>query len=264
MSDKYLNESVAAYNKRAWDTLARSGNQWTIPVSPEIIADARKGKLSIVLTPTIPVPAAWFGDLKGKRVLGLASAGGQQGPCLAAAGANVTIIDNSPEQLARDRSVAEREGLSIQLVEGDMRDLSVFADGSFDLVFHPVSNGFVPDVRPVWREAFRVLKPGGELLAGFANPVLYMLDLAKEREGIVQLKYKLPFSSTEQAGDPEIIKLREAGEPLDFGHTLDDQIGGQTDVGFQIIGFYEDGWGEESSPLYALMKAFIATRSRKP
>lgn len=264
MSGKYLYESVAAYNKRAWDTLARSGNQWTIPVSPEVIADARKGKLCLVLTPTIPVPMTWFGDLKGKRVLGLASAGGQQGPCLAAAGADVTIIDNSPEQLARDRHVAEREGLSIRLVEGDMRDLSAFADGSFDLVFHPVSNGFVPDVRPVWREAFRVLKPGGELLAGFANPVLYMLDLAKEREGIVQLKYKLPFSSTEQAGDPEIIKLREAGEPLDFGHTLDDQIGGQTDVGFQIIGFYEDGWGEERSPLYALMKAFIATRSRKP
>jgi SAM-dependent methyltransferase len=257
-------DDVAAYNKTAWDTLARSGNQWTLPVSPEVIAEARKGKLDIVLTPTIPVPRSWFGELKGKRVLGLASAGGQQGPCLAAAGAVVTVIDNSPEQLARDRLVAEREGLSITLVEGDMRDLSAFADGSFDLVFHPVSNGFVPEVRPVWREAYRVLKPGGELLAGFANPVLYMLDLEREREGIVQLKYKLPFSSTQQAHDPEIIKLREAGEPLDFGHTLDDQIGGQTDVGFHIVGFYEDGWGAERSPLYALMKSFMATRARKP
>ncbi|MEQ1753514.1 MAG: class I SAM-dependent methyltransferase [Micropepsaceae bacterium] len=264
MSDQYGGETIAAYNKRAWDTLARSGNQWTIPVSPEVIADARQGTLSVVLTPTIPVPAAWLGELKGKRVLGLASAGGQQGPCLAAAGADVTVFDNSPEQLARDRMVAEREGLSIRLVEGDMRDLSCFADASFDLVFHPVSNGFVPNVRPVWLEAFRVLKPGGEMLAGFANPVLYMLDLAKERDGIVQLKYKLPFSSTEQADDPEIIKLREAGEPLDFGHTLDDQLGGQIDAGFHIVGFYEDGWGVERSPLYGLMKSFIATRSRKP
>lgn len=264
MNDDFEGETVAAYNKRAWDKLARSGNQWTIPVSPEEIAQARQGIVSVVLTPKLPVPQSWLGNLKGKKVLGLASAGGQQCPRFAAAGAEVTVIDNSPEQLARDRLVAEREGLSITLIEGDMRDLSRLADNSFDLVFHPVSNGFVPNVRPVWNEAFRVLKPGGELLSGFANPVIYMLDLEKEREGIVQLKYTLPFSSTEQAHDPEIIKLREAGEPLDFGHTLDDQIGGQIDAGFHIVGFYEDGWGGERSPLYALMKGFLATRARKP
>lgn len=257
-------DGVAAFNKKAWDALARSGNPWTLPVSPDVIADARRGKLSLVLTPTKPVPAAWLGDLKGKIVLGLASGGGQQGPCLAAAGAEVTIFDNSPEQLSRDRLVAEREGLSIRLVEGDMKDLSCFGDDTFDLIFHPCSNGFVPDVRPVWREAYRVLKPGGDMLAGFANPIVYMPDLAREREGVVELKYKLPFSSIASAEDPEIRTLREAGEPLDFGHTLEDQIGGQTDAGFHIISLFEDGWGAERSPLYALMNCYIATRARKP
>ncbi len=58
-----------------------------------------------------------------------------------------------------------------------MRDLSAFADESFDLVFHPVSNLFVPEVRPVWNEAFRVLRRGGSLLAGFLNPAVYIFDL---------------------------------------------------------------------------------------
>ena len=90
----------------------------------------------------------------------LASGGGQQGPILAAAGADVTVFDNSPRQLEQDRYVADRDGLHLQTVEGDMRDLSCFPDESFDLIVHPVSNVFVPDVKPVWREAYRVLKPG--------------------------------------------------------------------------------------------------------
>lgn len=261
---KTVLDDVTGYNKQAWDGLARKGNEWTLPVSAEVVQAARLGHLSVLLTPTKPVPAAWLGDLRGKRVLGLASAGGQQGPCLSAAGAEVTIFDNSPEQLSRDRLVADREGLSIRTVEGDMKDLSVFAGGSFDMIFHPCSNCFVPDVRPVWREAYRVLRPGGELLAGFSNPVVFMVDLAREREGVVELKYKAPFNSVESADDPEIRKLRESGEPLDFGHTLQDQIGGQTDVGFHIVSMFEDGWGPDRSPLFALMNCYIATRARKP
>ncbi len=98
---------------------------------------------------------------------------------LAAAGARVTVLDNSPRQLTQDRFVADREHLALQLVEGDMADLSQFASESFDLVFHPVSNCFVPDVRPIWREAFRVLRPGGRLVAGFLNPLVYLSTSTK-------------------------------------------------------------------------------------
>ena len=87
----------------------------------------------------------------GLDVLCLASGGGQQGPVLAAAGATVTVLDNSPRQLERDAEVAARDGLALRTVLGDMRDLSAFADASFDLVFHPVSNVFCPDLAPVWR-----------------------------------------------------------------------------------------------------------------
>ena len=137
---------VRAYNREAWNRRGGQGQtggrcRWARRSSPP-----RAGASGAWCSPRAsPCPAQWFGELKGKEVLGLASAGGQQGPVLAAAGARVTIFDNSPAQLGQDRLVAEREGLAIRLVEGDMRDLSVFPDGSFDLIFHPCSNCFVDE-----------------------------------------------------------------------------------------------------------------------
>ena len=57
--------------------------------------------------------------------------------------------------------MAEREALTLQTVEGDAADLYMFADESFDLVFNPCSTVFMPDVRAVWMEAYRVLRHGG-------------------------------------------------------------------------------------------------------
>src|SRR4051794_27576814 len=121
------------YNRKAWDARAAKGNRWTAPVSADEIAAARRGDWHVVLTPTRPVPRAWFGELKGRDVLCLASGGGQQGPILAAAGARVEVLDLSPAQVQRDRAVGEREGLSLTAVEGDMRDLSRFSNETFDL-----------------------------------------------------------------------------------------------------------------------------------
>jgi SAM-dependent methyltransferase len=175
-------EDILVYNRQAWDRQVGRGNPWTVPVTSEAVARARIGDWSIVLTPIKPVPSEWFPLLVGLDVLCLASGGGQQGPILAAAGANVTVFDNSPTQLAQDRLVAERDGLVIETVQGDMADLSVFPGCRFDLIVHPVSNVFIPDVKPVWREAFRVLKPGGVLLSGFMNPVHFLFeDFALER-----------------------------------------------------------------------------------
>jgi 2-polyprenyl-3-methyl-5-hydroxy-6-metoxy-1,4-benzoquinol methylase len=144
------------YNRDAWNHQVAKGNRWTVPVGPDEVAAARQGDWQIVLTPTQPVPRSWFPPLAGLEVLCLASGGGQQGPILAAAGANVTVLDASPAQLEQDRRVADREGLELRTVQGDMADLLFPAD-RFALIFHPCSNGFVPDVRPVWREACRVL-----------------------------------------------------------------------------------------------------------
>jgi SAM-dependent methyltransferase len=253
---------VREYNRRAWDRRVESGNRWTVPVGPEVIAAARRGDWHILLTPIKRVPRDWFPPLAGLDVLCLASGGGQQGPVLAAAGAKVTVFDNSPAQLAQDRMVAERDGLALETVEGDMRDLSCFPAGQFGLIIHPCSNAFVPDVRPVWREAARVLRPGGVLLAGFTNPVLYLFDDAKMGRGEFEVRYKIPYSDLTSLTDEERRRYVEGDEPLSFGHTLADQIGGQLDAGLVLTGFYEDG-GEDWK-LTEYIACFAATRAVKP
>ena len=87
---------IRSHNRTAWDKAVEEKSPWSIPVTPEVTAAARLGEWHIILTPTIPVPRAWFpDDLHGVEVLCLASGGGQQGPVLAAAGATVTVFDNS-------------------------------------------------------------------------------------------------------------------------------------------------------------------------
>ncbi|MGH9901142.1 MAG: class I SAM-dependent methyltransferase [Pyrinomonadaceae bacterium] len=253
---------VREYNRAAWDKAVEGGDQWTVPVSAAVIEAARRGEWEILLTETKPAPRAWFPDLKNLDVLCLASGGGQQAPVLAAAGARVTVFDNSPKQLAQDRFVAERDSLALRTVEGNMADLAAFADESFDLIFHPVSNLFAPDVRPVWRAAYRVLRRGGVLLAGFVNPALYIFDQELAERGTLEVRHALPYSDvtslTEEAGRRFIA----GGSPLEFGHTLEDQIGGQTDAGFFIGGFYEDQ--HRGHPLAKHMPTYIATRAIKP
>jgi SAM-dependent methyltransferase len=196
-------------------------------------------------------------------VLCLASGGGQQGPLLAAAGAQVVVFDNSARQLGQDRLVAERDGLDIETIQGDMADLSCFGDEGFDLVFHPCSNCFSETIRPVWCECFRVLRPGGTLLAGFANPLLFCFDREKEAHGVLELKYPVPYSDVTSLRDDERARLLEPGEPLCFGHSLEDQIGGQLEAGFVLTALYEDVHleGDMAAPYFP---GFLATRALRP
>ena len=253
------NNDVRSFNREAWDRQVQSGkNPWTVPVSSELIARARMGDWSVVLTENKPVPYEWFPPMQGLDILGLACGGGQQGPIFAAAGANVTIFDNSPAQLARDREVAERDGLDIRTVEGDMRDLSVFADESFDLIFHPVSNLFIHEIRPVWKEAYRVLRHGGTMLSGFNQPLIYIFDFEELDKGNMIVKHKIPYSDIEVYG---MERLREEDRPAEFGHSLTDQLAGQMDAGFAIVGLYEDHHNDLKISEY--IETYLSTRSIK-
>lgn len=254
-------DEIRRYNRHAWDKAVERGSEWTVPVAPQVTAAARQGDWQIILTPTRPVPRSWFPPLPGCRVLCLAAGGGQQGPVLAAAGADVIVLDNSPQQLAQDRFVARRDGLALTTVEGDMADLSRWRDGELDLIVHPCSNLFVPNVRPVWREVFRVLRPGGLLLAGFCNPILYLFDQRLADEDVLQVRHKLPYSDLTSLTAEELASYRADEQPLEFGHSLEDQIGGQLDAGFLLSGFYEDGW--PGVALAAYTPIFIATQAVK-
>ena len=256
--------NIEEYNSQAWDREVENGISWSIPVSSEAIEKARSGEWEIILTPKKSVPREWFGDVRGKDILCLASGGGQQAPILAAAGGRVTSFDNSARQLEQDQFVAIRDNIEIRIEKGDAADLSRFADESFDLIFHPCSNCFIPKLPPVWRECFRVLRRGGRMLVGFNKPEVFIFDRKEEEEeGVLRVRHSLPYSDIESISEEERAEIIDSGRPLEFSHTLEEQIGGQIAAGFVITGFYEDYWGNPEIIFDKYMPAFIALRSEK-
>jgi SAM-dependent methyltransferase len=253
--------NILDHNRSAWNAEAKKGNKWTIPVGKDALEAAAKGEYKIVLTPYKPVPQNWLGDNKGKQILCLASGGGQQGPILAAAGAHVTVFDNSDEQLIKDETVSKEFNLNIKTVRGNMQDLSCFSDNTFDMIIHPVSNCFIDNILPVWKESCRVLKENGSMLSGWSNPLIYMLDWEEAEETKrCELRHSIPYSDIDSLSPGTVQKYIQENIPLEFGHTLTDQIQGQIEAGFVIAGFYEDKGDELLDPLTDI---FIATRAIK-
>jgi SAM-dependent methyltransferase len=251
---------LLSHNRSAWNRQAEQQCEWSRPVSAETIAAARAGTWKANLT-SGDIPSSWLGDVRCKKILCLAGAGGQQAPILAAAGAEVTVFDLSEQQLAMDRMVAERENLPLTIIQGDMRDLSVFADSSFDIVFHPISNLYVPDIRPVWRESYRVLQPGGKLLASFYNPIVFVGERSAEdmKQGVIRPRFTLPYSELAHLSETDLAGKLERGEAFVFGHSLSDQIAGQLAAGFVLTGFQEDMSPVARFVIDRYLPTFIAT-----
>jgi SAM-dependent methyltransferase len=254
MSDRYQDINAAAIDR--W---AEQGWEWARPVGHGALRQARSGDWEVYLTPTKPMPRAWLGELAGRRVLGLASAGGQQGPIFAAAGAKVTILDYAPVMLEQDRLVAEREGLDIRLVHADMTRPLPFDDESFDIVFNPVSICYIREVEPIWREVARVLAPGGVFVTGFDTIVNFLVDEAEER-----IVWRHPF---DPITDPEVrafLADEEGGlGSMQFGHDLTETVGSLLRVGQHIDDLYEDANGE--GRLHEMsIPTYLAIRAHKP
>lgn len=253
-------------NRIAWDHAVDEGtNPYTKPVSHEQIVNAKQGKWSLYLSECKPVPKDWFPVLSGLKVLCLASGGGQQAPIFAALGAKVTLLDASPRQLAQDQFVAERDNLTIKLIEGDMADLSVFEDQCFDLIFNAPSIGFVPDPEPVWRECYRVLRVGGLLMTCVGNPDEAVFDpVAIDNEGVFVVKYPLPYVEYETLTPEELEQRIRDKEMFHFSHTMEAELGGLTKAGFVITGFYEDRRSEEDgNPIRHYMPSYYVVRAHK-
>lgn len=211
------------------DNLVINNADWTACATKEELDAARNGNLVLRFYDK-EVPKEWLSDIKGKKVLCLAGAGGLQAPLLACAGAEVTVIDISAKMLDKDRELAKSEKLSIDIVKGNMCDLSQFADNTFDLVVNPPSLMYIPDLDVVFKEVYRVTKTGGEFIIMAPNPINYVCDwINDENGGYYKAVHKMPWCS----------KDFDDSDWIEYGHTMEEYLGGLIKCGFIINGYME-------------------------
>lgn len=245
-------------NSKTWDLWVDCGCEWTLPISHEEYEKVNADNFAVYLTPCITVPRDWFGSIRGKRVLGLASGGGQQMPVFSKLGASCTVFDYSDKQLEAEKTVAQREGYSIEIIKGDMSKKLPFEDESFDLIFHPVSNVYVEDVYHIWNECYRILKKGGSLLSGLDNGISFLF----EENDPLKVKNPLPFNPLKMP-EERLEAMIVNGDGVQFSHTLDEQIGGQLKAGFTLKALYEDRDREGGSEIRKYYPQYFATLAVK-
>lgn len=165
-------DEIAVVNRDRWNAMA-SGN---VLFSRPYFDITREEAVAYVHCDIL-------GEVAGKEVLCLASGGGQDSAAFGLLGATVTVFDLSDVQLSRDQEAARHHGYAVQTVQGDMRDLSVFATDAFDIVWQPYSINYSPTVEPVIAEVTRVLKSGGIYHLAFANPFALALDSTWDSNG---------------------------------------------------------------------------------
>ena len=252
------------FNSRFWNEQSRKKGPWSRPVSKDLLEKAKSNPVKIPFFPEDLLPESYG----GLDVLGLTCAGGQQMPLIAARGGNVTSYDFSREQLKKDAETCAAAGLKIKTERGEMEDLSIFREGSFDFVLNGVSVCYTKNVRKVWKEVFRTLRRKGIFITAFVNPCYYSLDRSVyEEKAEMKMIHKLPWSGLDCLSDSEREAVKEGEEGIEFSHSLSDLIGGQAEAGFKITALREWYWrdlGEEfDCPIDSIMPSFIFTKAVK-
>ncbi len=246
-------------NSQIWDLWAENGCEWSMPISHDEYEKITADNFAVYLTPCITVPYEWFGNLKGKKLLGLASGGGQQMPVFSKLGAKCTVFDYSDKQLEAEKKVAEREKYHIEIIKGDMSKPLPFSDECFDIIFHPVSNVYVEDVYHIWNECYRILKKGGRLLSGLDNGINFLFE---ENNDPLKVVNPLPFNPLKMSPDKQNAMI-ENSDGIQFSHTLEEQIGEQLKAGFILKDLYEDRDRDSGSEIRKYYPQYFATFSVK-
>ena len=253
------NIDYISFNAGVWDNINECLVDKSTAISHEEFIEAKNGALDVTLAGIKKVPREWFPNLLGADVLGLASGGGQQCPVFAAHGARVTVVDISEHQLANEKYVAERENYKINIIRADMAKPLPFADASFDMIFHPVSNCYIEDILPLWRECARVIRPGGILMMAFVKEEFFMFDPDFKNEDFLISRHTLPFNPLRDLTGEQIRAKQENGMPLAFSHTLTEQLGGLMKAGFVLTDMFEDCDGGGLFDKY--MNSYVAVRA---
>ena len=227
-------DDIIKTNRERWNALANAGVEWSRPYLNYTRAEAKGNIFRYGI----------LKDVSGKQVLCLASGGGQDSVAFGLLGANVTVLDLSDVQLERDRQAAAHHGLQTKTVQGDMRDLSVFPENQFDIVWQVYSINFVPAAEPVFQGVRRALKPGGIYFLQFANP--FAIGVEEQWDGKAyplnslywdgeDMSERFPHWDVEQP-DGTMVKR---DSPHEFRHTLSTILNSMTGNGFLLLGLWE-------------------------
>ncbi len=269
-------DEIIEKNTVNWDREVDEGGRHTLPWDLDVaeLQAYLNGETDLLKQPySHCYPREVYTDVAGKDVLCLASGGGQQSAVFGLLGANVTVIDICEGQLKGDRAAAERYGYEVKTVCGDMRDLSLFANESFDLIDQAISLPFVPDVRDVYREAHRVLKPGGLYHSAHMNPSTYYVSFDGPNNGWDGTGYRIaePYRGGPILQKEDGTETMSAGKPTgEFVHLLSDIFNGLAELGFRIESVWEDPAGDLSAEpgsdehMRAFIQKYFAITARKP
>jgi SAM-dependent methyltransferase len=221
-------DRIAQVNERHWDKMVEEGCGFTCPwldLDRAVLHQFASGELA---SPPEPLPEMYplsvLAGVEGTDVLCLASGGGQQSAVFGLLGACVTVVDLADGQLQGDRQAAAHYGYPVTTVQGDMRDLSLLGEASFDLVYQAPSLSYVPDVRVVYAQVARVLRAGGTYRVEFSNPATQFVDPDTwDGQGY---RIAVPYAVRQIE--------KEGREAFDFRHFLKDIFNGLLAAGFCI------------------------------
>lgn len=237
-------DELTRHNKNRWEALAKARVAYSRPYLQLTSSEAQQW---LAEKPFFALSGV--GDMAGKDLLCLAGGGGQQTAVFGLLGAQVTVLDLTETQLERDREAAQQHGYTLQIEQGDMRDLSRFAENSFDVVWQPFSINFVPDASTVIREVGRIIRPGGYYHLDFSNP-FWSMDEADWLPQGYPIKQPYVNGSKLQYADPNWTFSNDEGEPQniegphEFLHTLGTILNGLVQAGFVLLGLQEEPIGD--------------------
>ena len=251
-------DDLAKYNQERWEELAKAKVDYAKPWLDLTPKRAREAIDSDGI----------MGVVSGLEVLCLAASGGQQSAAFSLLGADVTVFDLSPTQLANDRLAAEHYGHSIETKLGDMRNLSSFSRATFDVVYQAYSINFVPNVDKVFRGVKRVLRPSGLYRIEFANPFTMTVDYEKWstevwEEGGYPLMHKYIDGFEASTIYPDWDVQDQDGEwqkissPREFRHALSTMVNGLVKEGFTILAL-DETTSSEADPEPGSWEHFLA------
>jgi len=241
-----LEKDYYSTNKKWWEKMVKEECGFTKPwldLDINVLKKVANGKIK---NPSEPIrdiyPLTLLSNINRKNILCLASGGGQQSAIFGVLGGNVTVIDISEEQLKGDKKAAEHYGYKVKTIQGDISSLSMLKSNLFDIVYQAVSMGYIPDVKKVYSEVFRVLKKGGVYRADAHNPISWAIDENSwDGKG-----YRISDLYSLKAK-----KRSKTENVFEFRHYLSEVFNGLIDCGFIIERVEElpsGHWQENSKP----------------